>query len=67
MVSEVRIVATLGLGGWACEWAFWDAGKALFLELAAGNTGVFTLSKVTELTLKCFSVHMFRAKILSGD
>lgn len=40
-------------------WAFWGAGKALFLALVAGNVGVFTLTKFIELTLKCFSVHVF--------
>lgn len=41
------------------ESAFWGAGKALFLALAAGKVGGISLLKFTELRLKCFSESMF--------
>lgn len=53
MVFEVRIVATLGLQGGCMSGAFWDAGKALFLDLAASNMGMPILSKFIELTPLC--------------
>lgn len=56
MVFEVRIVATLGLQGGCMSGAFWDAGKALFLDLAASNMGMPVLSKFIELIPLCTHV-----------